>query len=188
MAMPSAEVRRPAQTRSGEFAVLQSISFPLAILTAVLAGLGTGSLFAFSSFVMGALARLAPAQAITAMQSINIVVINPLFMGAFMGAAACFVLLAATVWQDAGQDYALLVWIAAALYLAGMIGVTLVCNVPLNNGLAVVEASRADAGSIWAAYYRDWQFWNHIRTAAGALSLALLILAIARMPSTGAAA
>ena len=168
--------------------MLQSISFPLAILTAVLAGLGTGSLFAFSSFVMGALARLPPAQAITAMQSINIVVINPLFMGAFMGPAACFVLLAIAGWRDAGHTYMPLIWIAALLYIAGTIGVTMVCNVPLNNGLAVVDASRADAGAVWAAYYRDWQFWNHIRTAAGALSLALLILAIARMQSAAAAA
>ena len=55
-----------------------------AIGTALIAG----AFFAFSSFVMGALGKLPPAQGIAAMQSINVVVINPWFMSAFIGTAA----------------------------------------------------------------------------------------------------
>lgn len=51
-------------------------------------GLIAGTFFAFSAFVMGALKRLPPAQGIAAMQSINVVVINPLFLGVFLGTAA----------------------------------------------------------------------------------------------------
>ena len=43
---------------------------------------------------MKALDRLPPAQGITAMQSINVMVINPLFMTAFFGTAAGCVILA----------------------------------------------------------------------------------------------
>ena len=46
-----------------------------------------GVFFAFSSFVMKALSRIPSANGIVAMQSINVVVINPLFRGAFMGTA-----------------------------------------------------------------------------------------------------
>lgn len=43
-----------------------------------------GAFFAFSSFVMKALARLPFTEGIATMQSINIVVINPLFLGTFL--------------------------------------------------------------------------------------------------------
>lgn len=161
--------------------MLASFAYPLAILTAVLAALSAGSLFAFSSFVMGALNRLAPAEAIAAMQSINIVVVNPLFMGAYMGAAACFAVLAIGAFSDLSASPSMLLLAAAALYIIGTIGVTMVFNVPLNNELAAANPSGAEAQSIWSAYYGSWQLWNHIRTATGMLALVLLILAIVRM-------
>jgi hypothetical protein len=68
--------------------------FALALFSALGCGLVAGVFFAFSSFVMNALARLPAAQGIAAMQSINVVVINPLFMTAFLGTAAACVLLA----------------------------------------------------------------------------------------------
>ena len=55
-------------------------------LTAALgAGLIGGVFFAFSTFFMRAFDRLAAPAAITAMQSVNIAVINPAFMGVFLG-------------------------------------------------------------------------------------------------------
>lgn len=70
--------------------------FALKLLPALGCGLVAGVFFAFSTFVMSALARLQPAQGIAAMQSINITAINPLFMMAIFGTAgaaeryACF--------------------------------------------------------------------------------------------------
>ena len=55
-----------------------------ALLGSALVG---GVFFAFSSFVMKALSRLPAAEGIAAMQSINVVVLNPSFLGAFMGTA-----------------------------------------------------------------------------------------------------
>ncbi len=62
--------------------------FALKLFSALGCGLMAGVFFAFSTFVMNALARLQPTQGIAAMQSINITVINPLFMAAFLGTAA----------------------------------------------------------------------------------------------------
>ena len=50
-----------------------------ALLGSALVG---GIFFAFSSFVMKALARVPSAEGIGAMQSINVVVLNPSFLGA----------------------------------------------------------------------------------------------------------
>ena len=61
----------------------------LFILIVILSALGSGAIggvfFAFSNFVMPALARVAPAEGIHAMQAINVTVLNRLFLGTFMG-------------------------------------------------------------------------------------------------------
>jgi uncharacterized membrane protein len=56
----------------------------MALLGSALVG---GIFFAFSSFIMKALADVPAAEGIGAMQSINVVVINPSFLGAFFGTA-----------------------------------------------------------------------------------------------------
>jgi uncharacterized membrane protein len=67
--------------------------FSLTFTAAIGCGLIAGVFFAFSTFVMPALARLQPAQGIAAFQSINITVYNPWFMGAFLGTAVACIFL-----------------------------------------------------------------------------------------------
>src|SRR5262245_43279533 len=56
----------------------------LRIATAVACGLMGGLFFVFSNAVMGALSRIQPAEGIAAMQSINRVILNPLFLAIFL--------------------------------------------------------------------------------------------------------
>ncbi|NJO35882.1 MAG: hypothetical protein HC869_25170, partial [Rhodospirillales bacterium] len=67
--------------------MLNTLLFLLTFLATLGSGLMAGFFFAFSTPVMGALGRLPPMHGIAAMQSINILVINPLFLCAFMGTA-----------------------------------------------------------------------------------------------------
>ena len=55
------------------------------VLCALGAGLTAGIFYAFSTFVMAALARLPPVNGIGAMNAINVTVINPWFMAVFLG-------------------------------------------------------------------------------------------------------
>ncbi len=68
----------------------------LSLILCIGAGTIGGVFFAFSSFVMKALTELPASQGIAAMQRINVVVLNPLFLGVFIGTAvlalACVVL------------------------------------------------------------------------------------------------
>ena len=92
-------------------AILTPSYFALKLVAMLGCGLMAGVFFAFSTFVMPALARLQPAQGIAAMQSINITVINPLFMGVFLGmAVACLVLTGSALskWHQPGAAYMLL--------------------------------------------------------------------------------
>ena len=147
-------------------------------LAAVLGcGLIAGVFFAFSAFIMSALARLQPTQGIAAMQSINITVINPWFMTAFFGTAAACVFLAISSLLKWHQPSSLYVLIGSLLYLVGTVGVTIAFNVPLNDALAKVEPSSTNGMKVWTTYLANWTFWNHVRTLAALAAAALLTLA-----------
>ncbi len=144
----------------------------LALLTALGAATVGGVFFGFSSFVMKALADLPPAQGIAAMQRINVVVINPWFLGVFMGTA----LLALGCAAVAAMSWALPAsgWLLAAglLYAVGTFGVTGALNVPRNDRLARLDAHAPAAASYWTRYLSEWTRWNHVRTAAALASAA----------------
>ena len=139
----------------------------LLLTTAVGAVLVAGIFFAFSTFVMGALGRLRPAEGIRAMQAINVVVINAWAMGAMFGtgllAIAVVVVVLAT---DAAPVHATAAIVGAALYVVGCLGVTVTRNVPLNDRLAAADAEDAAAHELWRHYLVRWTQWNHVRTAA----------------------
>ncbi len=159
-------------------AITNQALFALKLFSALGCGLIAGIFFAFSSFVMNALARQPAALGITAMQSINIAVINPSFMGVFLGTAAACIFLAVSSlsrWHQLGDPYLLL---GSLLYLAGTVGVTILCNVPLNEALAKVDPSSTEGGSLWASYLAKWTFWNHIRTVAALAAAASLTIAL----------
>ena len=149
----------------------------LVFLSALGSGLVGGIFFAFSTFVMGALARLPAPQGIAAMQSINIVVINPVFMAAFMGTAALCVIVAVGALFGWSGPHPTLVLAGAVLYLVGNIVVTMTGNVPLNNALAAVDPASAEGAAVWARYIPSWNLWNHVRTATGLAAAACFILA-----------
>ena len=148
------------------------------LLAALGCGLIAGVFFAFSSFVMSALARLEPPQGIAAMQSINITVINPLFMEVFMGTALiCLFLVASSLlrWRQPSASYIL---VGSLLYLIGTFGVTVVFNVPLNDALAKVAPSSAEGAKLWASYLSQWTLWNHVRTVGAIAAAAVFTISL----------
>ncbi len=155
-----------------------NLLFALTLFSVLGCGLVAGIFFAFSSFVMKALARVPPAQGIAAMQSINITVINPWFMAAFLGTAvACALVVVSSLlqWNEAGSAYLLS---GGLIYLSCTLLVTLVFNVPWNNALAVLDPASANGARLWASYVTRWTAWNHVRTAAALVAEVLLIIAL----------
>ncbi|BAZ68053.1 MAG: DUF1772 domain-containing protein [Pelatocladus maniniholoensis HA4357-MV3] len=152
--------------------------FALKLFAAIGCGLIAGVFFAFSTFVMAGLARLQPAQGITAMQSINITAINPLFMLALFGTAvACLFLTVSSLlkWHQPGAVYLL---IGSLLYLIGTIGVTIAFNVPLNDALVNVKPDSTEGANLWASYLTNWTTWNHVRTIAALAAATLFTLSL----------
>ena len=147
----------------------------IAVIT-LLAPLGSALIgdvfYAFSSFVMPALARLPAARGAAAMQSINVVVLNRSFLGVFFGTAAACALLALWSLFRLPERGALLRLVGAGLYVVGTIGVTRAFNVPRNDALAAVDADGADAASVWERYVAGWTAWNTVGTAAASAAAA----------------
>jgi uncharacterized membrane protein len=154
----------------------------LTLVTALGCGLSAGVFFAFSSFVMPALDRLAPGQSIRAMNSINKLAVTPVFMTALFGTALACVGLGAWAVASWGERPAALVLAGCALYVVGAIVVTIAANVPLNDALMNVDPAGADAAERWSGYLSDWTRWNHARAATAIAASGLLIAALRVSP------
>jgi uncharacterized membrane protein len=143
------------------------------IASAVGALVVSGVFFAFSNFVMPALARLPGDRAVSAMNAINVTVVNVWFMTLLFGTAILGMALAGvSMTRGAGlDDWPLLV--AAALYVVGCIVITMAFNVPLNDALATssgaYSATLATADR-WQHYLIEWTRWNTVRAVASCAS------------------
>ena len=107
-----------------------------------------------------------------AMQRVNEAIINPIFRLFFFSTPAVCVLVIASVIATPEVSGHLYLLTGVGCYVVGPFAITMFCNVPLNKKLAGVAPE--DAESAWLVYQRQWQFWNHIRSYIGVLSIALL--------------
>ena len=135
-----------------------------------------GVYFAFSAFIMTALKESGMA-GVTAMNAINRVILRSGFMPLFLGttlASGALAILALLRFHQPGA-----VWLitGGVLYVAGMFGVTMLGNVPLNNALMAVTTESRTGMAIWNDYLRRWTRWNHVRTVSCLVAAALFLLA-----------
>jgi uncharacterized membrane protein len=136
-----------------------------------------GVYFAFSAFIMRAL-RDAGHAGTLAMNSINRVILRSAFMPLFFGttlASAALVAIGVMNLRDANAVWLI---VGGLVYVAGMFGVTMLCNVPLNNALLNVTTESRTGTAIWNDYLRRWTRWNHVRTASCLAAAALFVLAL----------
>lgn len=148
------------------------------VVTAVASAALGGVFFAFSSFIMPALDRIAPAEAMRAMQRINVDVLCRSFFALFFGVPILSLGLtvhAGLAWSEPGSA---LLLTAGLLNILGSFVVTVVGNVPLNERLAKQSADSANASTLWSTYSKPWVRWNSLRASAN-LAAAVLLLAAA---------
>ena len=149
------------------------------ILLVVLTGLMAGVYFTFSVFVMKALDELPSLHAAQAMNKINDVIVNTLFLPIFFGSTIWYagvIVWSITDWQN---SQSILMILAASIYIVGMFLVTAFGNVPLNNRLKTLEENSDELVEYWSRYFHDWMLFNHLRTvsciaACGILTSALM--------------
>ena len=159
--------------------MLQPVITGLLWFSAIGCGLLGGLYFAFSTFIMTALGRIAQASGIMAMNAINVVIVQSLFMPLFIGTTLSSLVLAITAVLRWGQPGATAMLVGGVLYVVGMFVCTAVIHVPMNDALGAVDPVSTEAASLWARYLTDWTLWNHVRTISSTLACTLFIWAIA---------
>jgi uncharacterized membrane protein len=155
---------------------MQSLAVAVTFVALLLSGAIAGFFYAYSISVMWAFDTSDPKVAVAAMQRINIVVRNAAFFPAFFGTPLA-ALTAALLWRLLDRwDVALLLALAAVIYLVGAFLVTLVINVPMNEALgrATIPAEVEGARTLWQNYSVPWTLWNHVRTGASFAALLLV--------------
>jgi hypothetical protein len=81
-------------------------------------------------------------------------------------------------------------WLLAGslFYLVGIIAVTIIFNVPLNDALAAAGADTPEGAALWTRYLTEWTAWNHVRTVSGIAALACFIMALGMAVGIGVGA
>ena len=149
------------------------------VITATMTALMAGLFFAWSVSVVPGLARLTDHEYVAAFQSMNRAIQNPIFLLCFMGAAVALPL---CVWMRYDLK-SLRFWFlvaAVASYWIGVMGVTMVGNVPMNETLDGFQLSGATPPEVAQArlnFEAPWNKLNMIRTIASTVSIVFVILA-----------
>ena len=152
------------------------IHFLAALLSALLAGI----FYAYSCSVSPGLARLPDSAFLAAMQHINRVIQNPAFFVCFMGPVLLLPFSSYLYYGKSNAGFWCLL-LAAACYIIGVFGVTIVSNVPLNNQLDVFDLSKASAENLAgmrAKFEGPWNRWHSVRTFLSVLAAGLAIAGI----------
>jgi uncharacterized membrane protein len=146
--------------------------------TGVLTSLLAGAFFGYAVSVNGGLHRLKDSEYVRAMQSINIVIQNPLFFLSFMGPVALLPIVT-FMFKDSGLAFMLLL-AATIIYIVGAFGLTVAGNVPLNEKLAKVDAQNAtsdELATVRRQFEQPWNGMHTVRTLASIVATVLLFAA-----------
>ena len=148
------------------------------VLLIILTGLMAGIYLAFSAVIMKSLNELPALHAAQAMNKINDVIVNTIFLPVFFGSTlwyAGLIVWSLTDWRDGTSG---LIILAALIYIAGMFLVTAFGNVPMNNKLKASESNETLLINYWKKYQHSWTRLNHIRTLSCIASCAFLIASL----------
>ena len=153
----------------------------LLFLSLLLSGLIMGLLYGYTYSVNPGLARLTDGEYLRAMQSINREILNPYFFISFLGT---LFILPITTWYSkthATPACFYLLLAASIIYVTGVVGVTFLGNVPLNNALNQFNVAGADAEALATQRERFEIRWNvfHLwRTFFSVIAVSLTILGV----------
>lgn len=160
-----------------DMAVVRSL---VLIVGVVSTGLVAGLFYAYACSVMLGLKHVDDRTFVEVMQKINIAIINPWFLGCFLGSVA--ILVTGLVLELGAGNTAAAIALGAALGVYALaLSVTFGWNVPLNNALAAVDVARiADLAAARRDFEGSWVRWNIVRAVlhTGAFGLLCAILVV----------
>ena len=151
--------------------------FIISATTAIGCGLIAGFFLTFSDFLMRALSLSKPSAGIEVMQIINVEVWKSVFivlLWGFVAITACLGIYAFFNLSGPALPYILA---GSSSYIIGVLGVSYLFNIPMNDRLAALDFNTPAATTYWReTYLPRWTFWNYLRAmAAGGTAICFLI-------------
>lgn len=149
--------------------------------TILLIALMAGLFFTWTISVTPGLAKLEDRNYLEAMQSLNKAILNPSFYIVFVGSMIILPLNGFLQYKSGMDQKLYMLIVAAAIYFLGSVAVTFFGNVPLNNGLEVIDLSSISedqAKSFRSSFESRWNMFNMIRTLSSVASLSMLLIAL----------
>ena len=151
----------------------------LQIAAILLTGLLAGLFYGYDCSVIKGLGHLQNDAYLHAFQSINKTIQNPYFFLSFMGSLLVLPVASWFSFRHGATFYLLLS--ASLVYFIGVFGVTVCCNIPLNEQLANFQISTATESEISVmrkTFEHSWNTWHRIRTVAAIAAFGLTILSL----------
>ncbi len=150
------------------------------VITILFTGLTAGLCFTWTNAVTPGIGELDDLGFLQSFQEMNRAIINPVFIAVFFGPFIGHLLTPYLKYQHA--DAALWIYIvAAALFILGVVLVTMIGNVPLNEILDKTDlrnTSVEDLRALRQKFEMPWRQWHLVRTISSILSFALLLIGI----------
>lgn len=150
------------------------------IIATLLTGLTAGLCFTWTNAVTTGIGRLDNLGYLQAFQQMNRAIINPLFMIVFFGPFIVH-FLNVVLFRNSSSTVMVMLIAAAALYILGVVLMTILGNVPLNQVLDktdLVKASMEDLQALRDRFEVKWNRMHLVRTITSALSFLLLLLSL----------
>lgn len=168
-------VAASAQAAPAAYSLIRLSGIALAVL---LAGLSAGFFVTYSISVTRGLAVVGDPAYVETFQAINDRVRTAGFAVFFFGAAPA---LAYAAWAARGSRAGALLLIATIAYVVGVLGVTFLGNIPLNERLAGYTDLAVTAAAARSEFEARWNLLNHVRawSSLGAFAAALVGLVAA---------
>ena len=153
------------------------------ILAILLTGLIAGLFYGYDCSVIKGLGNLPDQEYLSAFKSINRAILNPYFFTSFMGSVLVLPIAVWLSYKDGSTTSCYFMAAATIAYVAGVFGVTILGNVPLNNLVErfdISKASQADIQMLRQKFESSWNRLHHIRTYANILAFLLTIISLVK--------
>jgi uncharacterized membrane protein len=153
------------------------------IITTVFSGLMAGLFYAWSISVTPGLAKINDVSYLQAFQSMNRAILNPLFFVVFFGLVVLLPVLSYLSFQTSISNHYWYLILATILYFIGIMGVTIVGNVPLNNELEALQIESMtpeQMDEFRKSFESKWNRLNRIRAISSFITFLLLVIACVR--------
>ncbi len=149
------------------------------IITTLFSGLMAGLFYAWSISVTPGIAKINDVSYLQAFQAMNRAILNPLFFVVFFGLVVLLPVLSYLSFQNSMSNQFWYVILATIIYFAGIMGVTIGGNVPLNNALEALQIesmTQEQMDEFRKGFESKWNRLNTIRTISSIATFLLLVV------------